>query len=139
MSLKGKFALVTGSSRGIGRGIALKLAESGVNVAIHYYQNERAAKETVGMVRDRGANALMVHADETKHDQITSMIKKVHAEFGALDIFVSNARPELSAFFQSPIDITLEQWDAAFDSQAKGFLVGAREAAAVMRDDGRIF
>ena len=46
MSLNGKFALITGSSRGIGRGIALKLAENGVNIAIHYYQNESAAKET---------------------------------------------------------------------------------------------
>ena len=67
------------------------------------------------------------------------MIEKVHAEFGALDIFVSNARPELGTFFQPPMEITLTQWDAAFDSQAKAFLVGVRRAAAVMRDGGRIF
>jgi NAD(P)-dependent dehydrogenase (short-subunit alcohol dehydrogenase family) len=139
MSLKGKFALITGSSRGIGRGIALKLAESGVNIAVHYFQNEVAAKETLAMVRDRGSQGLILKADTTKHDQTASLVKKAHSDFGALDIFVSNARPELSAFFQSPMDITLEQWDAAFDSQAKGFLVGAREAARVMHDDGRIF
>ena len=138
MSLKGKFALITGSSRGIGRGIALKLAEAGTNVAVHYYQNEAAAKQTLGMVRDRGVHAIMIQADTTKPDQITSMVQKAHLEFGALDIFVSNARPEIPTFFQAPMEITLAQWDAAFDSQAKGFLVGAREAARVMPDGGRI-
>ena len=138
MSLKGKFALITGSSRGIGRGIALKLAETGANVAVHYFQNESAAKETLAMVRDRGSQGFILQADTTKHEQISSMIKQVYTDFGALDIFVSNARPEVSEFFQPPMDITLQQWDAAFDSQAKGFLVGAREAAKVMRDGGRI-
>ncbi|HXI93226.1 MAG TPA: SDR family NAD(P)-dependent oxidoreductase, partial [Blastocatellia bacterium] len=51
MSLSGKHALITGGSRGIGRGIALKLAESGVKVAVHYYQNEAAAKDTLAEVR----------------------------------------------------------------------------------------
>jgi enoyl-[acyl-carrier protein] reductase III len=138
MSMKGKFALITGSSRGIGRGIAVKLAEAGADIAVHYYQNESAAKQTVEMVRERGVQATMIQADTTKPEQITSMVRTVHSHFGALDIFVSNARPEIPAFFQAPMDITLEQWDAAFDSQAKGFLVGAREAARVMRDGGRI-
>ena len=63
MSLKGKHALITGSSRGIGRGIALKLAEHGVNVAVHYYQNETAALETFAQVRERGADGFVVQAD----------------------------------------------------------------------------
>ena len=53
MSLEGKHALITGSSRGIGRGIALALAESGVKIAVHYFQNERAANETLEQVRKR--------------------------------------------------------------------------------------
>jgi enoyl-[acyl-carrier protein] reductase III len=138
MSLKGKFALITGSSRGIGRGIALKLAENGADIAVHYYQNEAAAKQTLAMIRDRGSQGLIVQADTTKPDQVVSMVKKASSDFGALDIFVSNARPEIPEFFQPPMDITLEQWDSAFNSQAKGFLVGAREAARVMRDHGRI-
>jgi enoyl-[acyl-carrier protein] reductase III len=138
MSLKGKFALITGSSRGIGRGIALKLAENGADLAVHYYQNEAAAKQTLAMIRDRGSQGLIVQADTTKPDQVVSMVKKASSDFGALDIFVSNARPEIPEFFQPPMDITLEQWDSAFNSQAKGFLVGAREAARVMRDHGRI-
>src|ERR1700730_11222395 len=139
MSLNGKYALITGSSRGIGRGIALKLAASGVKVAIHYYQNEAAANDTLGQVRKRGSDGLVLQADVTRPEQITAMFRKVQAQFGSLDIFVSNARPEASAFFQPPMDITLEQWDAAFNSQAKAFLVAVREAVALMGDGGRIF
>jgi len=112
MALEGKHALITGSSRGIGRGIALALAESGAKVAIHYFQNEGAAKETLEQVRKRGSDGFLVQADVTRPDQITEMFQKVKAEFGKLDLFVSNARPEASTFFQPPLDITLEQWDA---------------------------
>src|SRR5437762_4985890 len=66
------------------------------------------------------------------------MFPKVKTEFGKLDILVSNARPEASRFFQPPMDITLEQWDTAFDSQAKAFLISARESAALMSEGGRI-
>jgi enoyl-[acyl-carrier protein] reductase III len=138
MPLNGKHALITGSSRGIGRGIALKLAESGVNVAVHYYQNKAAADDTLAQVRKLGAQGLTVQADVTHPDQITEMFRKVKAEFGKLDIFVSNARPEVPAFFQAPMDITLQQWDTAFDSQAKAFLVGVREASSFMGTGGRI-
>jgi enoyl-[acyl-carrier protein] reductase III len=138
MSLKGKHALVTGSSRGIGRGIALKFAENGVKVAIHYVQNEAAAKKTLDEVRKRGGDGFIVQADVTKPDQIKAMFKRVADEFGELDIFVSNARPEAAAFFQAPMDITLEQWDSAFDSQAKAFLVGVREAVPLMKNGGKI-
>ena len=138
MSLKGKHALITGSSRGIGRGIALKLAEKGVDVAIHYYEKEAVAKDTLAKVRDRGSEGFVVQADVSRPDEIGRMFKKVQSEFGTLDIFVSNARPELPTFFQAPMDITLEQWDMAFDSQAKAFLLGVREAARLMPDGGRI-
>src|SRR6266576_4824259 len=138
MSLKGKHALVTGSSRGIGRGIVLKFAENGVKVAIHYVQNEAAAKDTLAKVRKLGSDGFTVQADVTKPDEIKKMFKKVAEEFGELDIFVSSARPEAAAFFQAPLDITLEQWDAAFDSQAKAFLVGVREAVPLMKNGGKI-
>ena len=138
MSRKRAYALITGSSRGIGRGIALKLAEGGANIAIHYYQNETAAKETLAMVRDRGSEGLLVQADVSEPEQVVGMFRKVESEFGSLDVFVSNARPEVSQFFQPPLDITLQQWDAAFNTQAKAFLIGCREAARMMRDGGRI-
>jgi NAD(P)-dependent dehydrogenase (short-subunit alcohol dehydrogenase family) len=138
VSLNGKHALITGSSRGIGRGIALKLAASGVKVAVHYYQNEAAARETLAQVRKNGADGFVVQADVTRPEQITQMFRKVQAEFGKLDIFVSNARPETPEFFSGPMDITLEQWDSAFDSQAKAFLVAVREAVPLMGQGGRI-
>ncbi len=109
MALHGKYALITGSSRGIGRGIALKLAEHHVTLAIHYYQNEPAARATLADVRTRGSEGFLVQADVARPDQISRMVRAVQAEFGQLDIFVSNARPEVPAFFQPPLDITLDQ------------------------------
>jgi len=138
MSLNGKHALITGSSRGIGRGIALKLAASGVKVAIHYFQNEAAANDTLGQVRKRGSDGLVIQADVRRPEQIIAMFGKVQAEFGKLDIFVSNARTDLPTFYQKPLEITPEQWDMAMDSQAKAFLLGAREAARLMSDEGRV-
>jgi len=90
MSLEGKHALITGSSRGVGRGIALKLAENHVRIAVHYYQNELAAKDMLEEVRKRGSDRLVVQADVTRPEQITSMCRKVKAEFDKLDIFVGN-------------------------------------------------
>src|SRR5438876_5339788 len=138
MAVDGKHALITGSSRGIGRGIALKLAETGVKVAIHYYQNERAANDTLTQVRKRGSDGFVVQADVTRPEDITEMFRKVQGEFGKLDIFVSNARPDLPGFYRRPLDITLEQWHIALDSQARAFLLGAQESARIMRDGGRI-
>ena len=138
MSLDGKRALITGSSRGIGRGIALKLAEKGVKVAVHYYQNEAAAKDTLAKVRQRGSDGFVVQADVSRPGDINRMFSKVQAEFGKLDIFVSNARPELPTFYSGPMDISLENWDVALDSQAKAFLVAVRESARLMGAGGRI-
>ena len=138
MALDGKHALITGSSRGIGRGIALKLAENGVKVAIHYYQNEAAAKDTLAQVRKRGSDGCVVQADVTRPEPITEMFRKVQGEFSKLDIFVSNARPDLPGFYRRPLDITVEQWHMALDSQARAFLLGAQESARIIPDGGRI-
>ena len=138
MSLEGKHALITGGSRGIGKGIALKLAESGVNVAVNYVQNKAAATDTLAQVRERGADGFVVQADVSRPEEVREMFGKVEAEFSTLDIFISNARPELPAFYSPPFELTLEQWDTAMDTQAKAFLVGARESARLMPDGGRI-
>ena len=138
MSLKGKHALVTGGSRGIGRGIAKKLAEQNVNVAVHYYQNEAAANATLAEVRKLGADGFILQADVTQPAEVSGLFNKVKSQFGKLDIFVANARPEAPTFFEAPLEISLEQWDTAFDSQAKAFLIGARDAAKMMPDGGRI-
>lgn len=138
MSLQRKDAFITGSSRGIGRGIALKLAENGVNVGIHYYRNESAARATLDAVRRRGSDGFIVQADICRPEDIKRMFQEVRKQFGKLDIFVSNARPEATEFFQPPMDITLQQWDTAFDSQAKAFLIAVRDAITMMPEGGRI-
>ena len=138
MSLRGKHALVTGGSRGIGRGIVLKLAECGARVAVHYYANEAAAKETLERVRKYGADGFLVQADVSRADEVRRMFTEVRQRFGTLDVFVASARPELAKFYQKPMEISLEAWDHALDSQAKAFLVGAREAAGFMGEGGRI-
>src|SRR5439155_585867 len=71
MSLKQKSALITGASRGIGRGIALKLAEEGAKIGVHYYRNESAAKNTLEEIRKRGSDGFIVQADVCKPDDIT--------------------------------------------------------------------
>src|SRR5438093_10812758 len=91
----GKYALITGSSRGIGRGIALKLAEQGVKIAVHYYQNEAAAKETLAKDRDRHSDGFIVQADVPAPGEIKRMIERVRAEVGQIDHWVSNARHAL--------------------------------------------
>lgn len=138
MNLRGKLALVSGSSRGIGRGIALKLAESGANVAIHYFENDAAAKSTLARVRELGSDGFLVQADIRKLEDIRRMFQQVKKEFSRLDIFVSNARTEPPTFYQPPMEITMESWDTAVDSQAKAFLVAVRETAPLMGSGGRI-
>lgn len=138
MSLQGKHALVTGSSRGIGRGIALKLAEKGAHVAVHYYQNREAAQATLDKIRELGSDGFLVQADVCRPDEVRRIFQQLHKEFGSLDIFVSNARTEAPTFYEGPMEITLEKWDTAMDSQAKAFLVAVREAAPLMSKGGRI-
>jgi enoyl-[acyl-carrier protein] reductase III len=138
MSLQGKHALVTGGSRGIGRGIALKLAHEGARVAVHYYQHEPAANDTLARIRAAGGDGFVLQADVTRPDDVKNVFGQVREAFGSLEVFVSCARPELATFYQPPLEITLDQWNTAMDSQAKAFLVGVQEATRLMGPGGRI-
>ncbi len=138
MTITARHALVTGGSRGIGRGIALKLAEHGVHVAINYLKDEASAKATLEQVRARGADGFIVQADVCQPEQIERLFDRVRDEFGSLDIFVANARTDVGTFYEPPMAISLDKWDTAMDSQAKAFLVGVREAATLMPDGGRV-
>lgn len=138
MSFKGKNALITGSSRGIGRGIALKLAKEGARVAVHYYRNLEAAQGTLDKIRELGSNGFLVQADICQAEEVRRIFQQVRNEFGSLDIFISNARTEAPTFYEAPMEITLDKWDTAVDSQAKAFLVAVREAAPLMAKGGRI-
>src|SRR5947207_14712982 len=128
MAQSGKYALITGSSRGIGRGIALKLAGQGVKVAVNYRKNETAAKDTLAKVKQRGSDGFVVQADVCRPDDIARMFARVKAEFGKLDIFVSNERPDVHEFYQRPMNITLEQGQQAVKSEPPAVVAADRDA-----------
>jgi NAD(P)-dependent dehydrogenase (short-subunit alcohol dehydrogenase family) len=138
MTFTGKHALVTGASRGIGRGIALKLAEQGARVGVHYYANEPAAKETLERIRKHGSDGYLVQADLSRVDDVRRLFADAKRQSGTLDVFVANGRPELAKFYQKPLELSLEAWDQAVDSQAKAFLISVQAAAPMMGAGGRI-
>ena len=138
MTITARHALITGGSRGIGRGIALKLAEHGVHVAINYLRDEASAKKTLEQVRARGSDGFTVQADVSKPADLERLFARVGKEFGGLDIFVANARGEVGTFFEPAMSIGLDKWDAAMDSQAKSFLVAIQKGEKLLTDGGRV-
>ncbi len=91
MKLKDRTALVTGGSRGIGRAVALALAEEGADVAVNYVSNEAAAADVVEHIRKMGRRALLAQADVSDYPDTFRMAQDVIREFGHLDILVNNA------------------------------------------------
>lgn len=140
ITLTQQTALITGASRGIGRGIALKLAEQGLKrIAINYKENDAAAEDAARLLKKRGAAPLVIKADIGKVADIQRMFETIKSQFGGLDIFVSNARATLATgFYAEAMEIPLEAWQATFDSQATEFLVAVRAAVPMMGKNGRI-
>jgi enoyl-[acyl-carrier protein] reductase III len=137
-SLSGKVALVTGGSRGIGRGISLRLAERGATVIINYLKDDESAKDTLRRIEHAGGQGKLMCADVSDPEQITAMMRGVSEEVGRIDFFVHNALGDLLGFFAPPLSVTLDQWDQAFRCQAQAFLVGVQEANSLLNDGGRI-
>jgi 3-oxoacyl-[acyl-carrier protein] reductase len=90
-SLKGRAAVVTGASRGIGKAIALELGKRGANVIVNYVSSDKAAKEVVKQIESLGGKALAMKADVSDYDQAFDLINKAVEEFGKIDILVNNA------------------------------------------------
>ncbi len=131
--LKGKVALVTGGSRGIGRAIALKLAEEGADVIVNYFRHGQAAEQTVKDIEALGVRSRAVKANVGEAAKIDEMFAEIEKDFKRLDIFVSNAASGLPC---STMDLDGKRWDWTMDINAKAFLFGAQRAAKLMGDKG---
>jgi enoyl-[acyl-carrier protein] reductase III len=131
----GKVALITGSSRGIGRTLALALAAQGGSVVVNYKQNEDLAKEVVGRVEEAGGKAIAVQADIEDPEQIHSLFDAAREEFGRLDYFVSNAA---ASSFKSIKDLGVHNLDRSYAMNVRAFVLGAQHACQLMDEGGRI-
>ena len=127
---EGRVAVVTGAGRGIGRAIALRLAEAGTHVVVNYYVNREAAETTAGEIRARGVEAHVVQADMKDPAQIRALFGEVGAVFGGLDILVSNAA---SGVFRGAGDLTARHWDWMMDTHPRAFLLCAQAAVPLMQ------
>jgi enoyl-[acyl-carrier protein] reductase III len=139
IDLKGTTAVVTGASRGIGRGIARQLARAGASrVAITYFRNEDAAAQAVAELAEAGSEAVAIRYDQSRPEETERLFRTVRERFGALDVFVSNARADYDRFFESPERIALERFEYAFASQARAFHLEVRFASEQLGAGGRV-
>lgn len=137
MLLEGKNALVTGSSRGIGRAIALELGRLGANVAVNYAGNEAKAQEVVDELEKMGVQAIKIQADVTDEDAVKKMVKEVIQTFGSLEILVNNAGITRDNLLMRMKE---EEFDEVIDTNLKGaFLCTKAVVRQMMRQKyGRI-
>ncbi|MBH5316678.1 3-oxoacyl-[acyl-carrier-protein] reductase [Paenibacillus sp. GSMTC-2017] len=136
-SLEGKKALVTGASRGIGRAIAIALAEAGADVAINYSGNEASAAETAAAVEALGRRAFIVKANVGKAAEFDAMVKDVLEQFGALDILVNNAGITRDNLIMRMKE---EEFDSVIETNLKGVFNGIKAVSRSMmkQRSGRI-
>jgi 3-oxoacyl-[acyl-carrier protein] reductase len=130
-SLKGKTALVTGSSRGIGRGCALVLAKYGCNVVVNYVESAEKAKEVAREIKGLGSESLVVKADVSQEQDVRSMIESTVSTFGRIDILVNNAgiHQHLKTW-----ELSLEDWNRVVATNLTGVFLCSREAVIHMKE-----
>ena len=131
MKLKGKVALVTGSSRGVGRAIAIGYAKAGAKVLVNYTSNEKAAIEVVEEIKKVGSEAKAVKADVAVKSEAEKLVQSAIDEFGGLDVLVNNAgftRPSMM------LKMTEDQWDQVVDIHLKGAFLCSQAAALHMKE-----
>lgn len=132
MELEGKLALVTGGGRGIGRAVALELAERGADVLVNYLRNGEAAEETANAVRARGRKAETIRAHVGDPDRVERMFGEIAERWGYLDILVNNAA---SGVIRPLRDLEPRHWDWTVNINARGAWLCAKAAVPLM--DGR--
>ncbi len=131
--LAGKLALVTGASRGIGRGIALALAEAGADVLVHYARRTNAAAAVADAIRGLGRQAECVRANLVDHAKVEAMLDWVQQTHGGCDIFVANAA---SGGFGATLETTDKYWDWTMDINARSVLHCVQRLAPRMAERG---
>lgn len=112
-----KSALVTGASRGIGRSIALQLAEEGYNVAVNYAGNKDKAEAVVAEIKDKGVEAFAIQANVANPDEVKDMIQEVVKQFGSLDVLVNNAGITRDNLLMRMKE---QEWDDVINTNLKG-------------------
>jgi 3-oxoacyl-[acyl-carrier protein] reductase len=133
--LEGKSALVTGSSRGIGRAIAERLAADGAAVVINYARNKQPAQAVVNSILGKGGKAIAIQADLVKPAEVRRLFSEAADAMGGLGIVVANA----GVYISKPlIENTEADYDYIFDTNAKGVFFTLQEAARRVGDGGRI-
>src|SRR5262250_3403672 len=128
--LEGKVALVTGAGKRLGRSVALRLAEEGMDVAVHYGTSASAAAEIVGTIEEMGQKAVALKADLRSVDAIRQLLLDVGNELGRLDLLVNSAANFLPG---SVISTTEQVWDASLDTNVKAPFFVAQTAAPMLR------
>ncbi|MEO8779231.1 MAG: SDR family oxidoreductase [Rhodanobacter sp.] len=124
-SLQGQKALVTGANSGIGRGVALALAEAGADVAVNYIVDDDAAQAVVDQLQCFGVKAIKVKADVSDEGQVAAMFKQTIEAFGTIDILVANAGLQRDSAFK---EMTLAEWNKVIGVNLTGQFLCAREA-----------
>jgi len=125
----GKIALVTGSSRGIGKAIAVELARAGAFVFINYVRNEKAARETLEIVEGYGGRGSLLRFNVSDFDAVQDAIRNITEEKGRIDILVNNAGITLDGIF---VRTKPEEWDNVIDINLKGVFNCCRTAVRYM-------
>jgi enoyl-[acyl-carrier protein] reductase III len=133
MRFEGKVALVTGSGRGIGRTIALRFAEEGADLVVNFFRNRDPAEETAEAIRTLGRKAIVVKANIGEIEGIDQLFDTVEAEYGGLDIFVSNAA---SGYNRPVLQQKPKGWDWTMNINARALLFGGQRAAPLMESRG---
>ncbi|MFZ3590970.1 enoyl-[acyl-carrier-protein] reductase FabL [Bacillus sp. DJP31] len=128
-----KVALITGSSRGIGKAIALRLAEQGYDIVVNYARSKSAAEETAKEIEALGRKAIVVKANVGKPEKIKEMFEEIDQHFDRLDILVSNAA---SGVLRPLMELEESHWDWTMDINSKALLFCAQEAAKRMEKTG---